>query len=89
MKCILFSGKLQNDFYCRTTTVLAKGIICIISSTASGRKSSWNMGYSVKLLCGTQLLQLVNYAHGPSLEVKDKCEKRNTKQICQRNQNVH
>lgn len=39
------------------------------------------MGYSVKLLCGTQLLQLVNYAHGPSLEVKGKCEKRNTEQI--------
>lgn len=47
------------------------------------------MGYSVKLLCGTQWLRLVNYAHGPRLEGKGEREKRNTKQADQRNQDVH
>jgi len=77
------------NFIVEQQQYLLRGEMWIIFSEASARKSSWNMGYSVKLLCGTQLLQLVNHADGPSLEVKGKCEKINTEQVYERNKNVH
>jgi len=47
----------------------------IISSETSARKSSSNKGCFEKWLCGTQLLQLVHCAHGPSLQGKRQREK--------------